>query len=97
MADAFFLTTEVVACPTVREPDGLALSSRNVRLRPEQRKDAPLLYRVLSSAPTVDAAIHQLKAGGFAVDYVEEREGRRLAAVRVGDVRLIDNVAVNHP
>ena len=97
MAEAFFLTTEVVACPTIREADGLALSSRNARLHPEQRKDAPLLYRVLSTAPTVDAAIHDLRANGFVVDYVAEREGRRLAAVRVGDVRLIDNVAVNHP
>lgn len=39
--------TEVVACPTVREPDGLAMSSRNVHLGPEDRAAAPVLYRAL--------------------------------------------------
>ena len=41
---------EVVVCPTVREPDGLAMSSRNVYLTPEQRAAAPVLYRALRAA-----------------------------------------------
>jgi pantoate--beta-alanine ligase len=41
---------EVVVCPIVREPDGLAMSSRNVYLDPEQRKAATVLYRALSEA-----------------------------------------------
>jgi pantoate--beta-alanine ligase len=41
---------EVVVCPIVREPDGLAMSSRNVYLDPEQRKAATVLYRALSAA-----------------------------------------------
>jgi pantoate--beta-alanine ligase len=41
---------QVVICPTVREADGLAMSSRNARLSPEQRRSAPALYRALRSA-----------------------------------------------
>lgn len=41
---------EVVACPTLREPDGLAMSSRNVRLNPTERQAAPVLYRALTIA-----------------------------------------------
>lgn len=92
MAEAFFLRTEVIACPTVRESDGLAYSSRNQRLSTDERRKAPALYRILSTAPTSEAANRELAEAGFAVEYVEERNGRRLAAVRLGGVRLIDNV-----
>lgn len=94
MTDAFFLATAIVACPTVRERDGLALSSRNRRLAPADRQKAAGLYRALATAPTVEAATAMLREDGLVVDYVTERDGRRLAAVRVGGVRLIDNVAV---
>jgi pantoate--beta-alanine ligase len=50
MARDLAIRTEVIACPTVREPDGLALSSRNVHLAPDERAAAPVLRRALLSA-----------------------------------------------
>jgi pantoate--beta-alanine ligase len=94
MADAFFLPTTIVACVTVRESDGLALSSRNGRLIPSDRQKASQLYRALSTAPTPELAFRALRAAGFVVEYIEDRDGRRVGAARLGDVRLIDNVAL---
>jgi pantoate--beta-alanine ligase len=94
MAEAFFLPTAIIGCATVREPDGLALSSRNRRLPPSDRQKAPQFYRALSISPTSEVASRELREAGFAVDYVEDRDGRRLGAVRLGDVRLIDNVPI---
>ena len=50
MAEDLALPSQVIPCPTVREPDGLALSSRNVHLSPDERHAAPVLYRALSAA-----------------------------------------------
>jgi pantoate--beta-alanine ligase len=50
MALDLAIPTEVIACPTVREPDGLALSSRNVHLAPDERAAAPILHRALVAA-----------------------------------------------
>lgn len=79
---------EVVVLPTVREPDGLAMSSRNVNLTPGERRQAPVLYRVL----------------GWAADQVRrgERDARGLAEgmrrmIQEGTTATIDYVAVCHP
>ena len=56
MARDLAIRTQVIACPTVREPDGLALSSRNVRLTPDQRAAAPVLRRALLAARALHAA-----------------------------------------
>lgn len=98
MAAAFFLDVDIVAVPTVREADGLALSSRNARLSPVERARAPVFPEVLRSSPGAAEAAQRLAAAGFEVDYVEDRSDRRLGAVKLGDVRLIDNVErARHP
>jgi pantoate--beta-alanine ligase len=50
MAADLALPTRVIACPTVREPDGVALSSRNVHLDVSERAAAPALFRALTAA-----------------------------------------------
>jgi len=95
LAAAFFLPTEIVPCPTVREPDGLALSSRNVRLSGPARELAGRFARRLAGRGPVDAVRRDLEGMGVDVQYVEERFGRRFAAVVIGGVRLIDNVAID--
>jgi pantoate--beta-alanine ligase len=92
MAGAFFLPCEIVSCPTVRESDGLAMSSRNRRLSETARAHAAVFPRVLRTAKTANEAVAALIEEGFAVDYVEDRAGMRLGAVRIEGVRLIDNV-----
>ncbi len=94
MVSAFFMNVDIIACPTVREADGLALSSRNRRLDESQRTLAPEFHRVLENAPSAAAAREMLAKAGFEPDYVEDYEGRRLGAVHLGEVRLIDNVAL---
>jgi pantoate--beta-alanine ligase len=86
------LELELRVLPTVRDADGLALSSRNARLSPEERRRALSLPRALA---TKDAERARELLRDVDVDYVEvaDFEPRVLAAaVRVGNTRLIDNV-----
>jgi pantoate--beta-alanine ligase len=82
------VAVEIRVCPTVRDEDGLALSSRNGYLSPEERQAALALPRALqANDPTL--------LDGLEVDYfgIADFEPRVLAAaVRVGETRLIDNV-----
>jgi pantoate--beta-alanine ligase len=95
MVREFFLPVEIIPCPTVREESGLAMSSRNMLLSPRGRETAAHLFRALTTSASCSEARTELEAHGFIVEYIEEHWGRRLAAVVLEGVRLIDNVAVN--
>jgi pantoate--beta-alanine ligase len=92
MAADLDLGVKVVGSKTVRERDGLAMSSRNVYLSPDQRHAAPVLYRALKESAgqlrsngdikAAMAAGAQLIAGaGFTLDYFEVRHAETLAKV----------------
>ena len=93
MAEAFFLKTEIVPCPLVRESSGLAMSSRNRRLSSGGRETAPDFYKALNSGRPVKDIREILEKAGFEIDYIEEAYGRIFGAVYLDGVRLIDNVA----
>lgn len=96
MARAFFLETQIIACPTVRESSGLALSSRNLNLDAKGESLAPRLHELINSELSDAEVVRRLTVLGFKVDYVMTQRGRRFAAARLGEganqVRLIDNV-----
>jgi pantoate--beta-alanine ligase len=119
MASDLDLGVKVIGSRTVRERDGLAMSSRNVFLSPEQRRVAPELYRAmkesakrLRAGDDIEAAMaggaELIVSAGFALDYFEVRHAETLApvtwgedgsmrilvAAKIGNTRLIDNVAV---
>jgi pantoate--beta-alanine ligase len=89
------LDLTVRSIPTVRDPDGLAISSRNVLLSEAERAAALALPRALS---TRDPAAARAELDGLEIDYVEVADFDPpvlAAAVRVGSTRLIDNVILN--
>lgn len=121
MIQALNLPVKLTMSPTVREADGLAMSSRNLRLTPDQRAIAPLIFKVLSNAKSKmnsdwpdairDCAMQELTVPGMVPEYFEIVDGNTLqpvaifedhdfvvacTAVRVGEVRLIDNLVMKN-
>ena len=92
MAASLFMPVEIIGCPTLRANDGLALSSRNSRLTQAERQLAPTLPLLMQSVVCVKEIQEKLTALGFRVEYITDRWNRRLAAVWLGNVRLIDNI-----
>ena len=103
MAADLDLKLKIIGVPTVREKDGLALSSRNVYLSPTERAAAPALYRVLKESAARIAASDPIakvmsegwiaiEEAGFAVDYFEARHAETLARIETqgdGPIRLL--------
>lgn len=103
MAKDLDLPLKVVGIPTVREADGLALSSRNAYLSTGERSVAPMLYRVLKDCATrikngekIDRVLNvgriEIDVAGFVLDYLEARHALTLApigALSEGPVRLL--------
>lgn len=103
MARDLDLKTRIVGVPTVRETDGLALSSRNAYLSASERTIAPTLHRVLvdcaekitANRPIKAAVIEggaELARAGFVVDYLEARNAETLApaaSLKEGPLRLL--------
>ena len=94
MTEAFFIDTEIVPCPLIREETGLALSSRNQLLSDQEKLVAPFLYQTISSGISLETMRARLIDKGFEIDYLEKKEDRVFVAAFLGDVRLIDNVRV---
>ena len=107
MARDLAIPTEVIACPTVREPDGLALSSRNVHLDPDERRAAPVLRRALLAARDAWTAgersaesLRGLMRRTLAtepladVEYVSVADGRTLAELDRADGPALLSLAV---
>jgi pantoate--beta-alanine ligase len=98
MCRQFALPTEIVAHETVRDPDGLAMSSRNRYLTAAERKEAPRLHRLLNEVrdrlrtggtdvPAIEHdAQRELAAAGWMVDYVSVRRQMDLKAPSAGQV-----------
>jgi pantoate--beta-alanine ligase len=117
------MRVRVAGCPIVREPDGLAMSSRNRYLTAEQRSHATVLHRALSAAQDAacagetdaEALVRGMRQTiereeGVELEYavvvdaetlaavtVMQRPARAMVAARVGNARLIDNVAMPLP
>jgi pantoate--beta-alanine ligase len=89
------------SCPIIREADGLAMSSRNVRLTPDERQRATAIYKALNDLPHARQILEEAQ---FRIDYIAIADAETLQPVEPGtkgavaliaafqgEVRLIDN------
>ena len=93
MTDELGLPIEIIPCPTMREIDGLAMSSRNVRLTANERKIAPVIYRILNGikdrarqmplAETEEWALRQLNNyNELKVEYIQVVDAKTLLRIQ---------------
>jgi pantoate--beta-alanine ligase len=107
LAEDLEFPVEVVGCPTVRHEDGVAVSSRNSKLTPDQRRDAPALYEALSAAATAiregersQAKLHEMvrsrveRAGTLEYFVAVEASTMALVDPLVGEIRLLASMGL---
>lgn len=92
MVRAFFMNINIIACPIVREENGLAISSRNRKLSEKALEIAPRLHQVLIENISLEEKKQKLINWGFEIDYLTQVENRLFVAAFLEGVRLIDNV-----
>jgi pantoate--beta-alanine ligase len=121
LVEKYRIPVQIIGCEIYREPDGLAMSSRNVRLTKAQRKEAPFIYKTLMKAKeklkkdSIQTVIKWVegefkKNAVLQLEYFEIAHSKTLKPVRrkskkasyrgfiaafAGDIRLIDNIALN--
>lgn len=94
MVEKLAMNIDIVPCPTLREKDGLAMSSRNVRLSKYERSIAPAIYRVLNGLKDKIGKIPPLEAQDWGVDQInrfDEMSVEYLAIVGADDLMQINN------
>ena len=83
------LLVEIVPCDTLREKDGLAMSSRNVRLTREERRIAPSIYRVLSELKTKISSHSVKDAGDWAISQLNKFREFRVEYLEIVDAKTL--------
>ncbi|MFZ4520714.1 MAG: pantoate--beta-alanine ligase [Bacteroidales bacterium] len=85
MVNALGMPLKIIPCETVRDADGLALSSRNARLTPAERRVAPVIYQVLRSVVRQAGVLPVSKLRERAIKNIEEHPGFRVEYLEIGD------------
>lgn len=92
LVKAFFLDTEIIPCSIIREASGLPLSSRNKLLNVEEKRLAEKFAETFKQTDlSAEKIAQQLEKLGITVEYVQDVDSRRFCAVKIGNIRLIDN------
>lgn len=92
MIKDFFMDIELIPVAIVREDSGLALSTRNRRLSAESKSKAIAFAKILQTPGDLNETKSKMESLGLKLDYLEDWKDRRLAAVQIDNIRLIDNV-----
>lgn len=91
LVQSFFLNVEVVVCPTIRDENGKPLSSRNSKLSSAEKVLAAEVYHLVTTIDDLAELKTAIEEKGVLVEYLASVEERIFLAIKIRDVRLIDN------